>query len=136
MKFILLFLAIGYYLIFLMECAPIPDRQLYDKLKKVKHVEDGGCGFVAYYVYEYLQARNQKCEIVEFATRDNPRIHFMVHYKKVWIDVEGMYGITPLQLLPHSVVDPQDLRKELNDASLWNKKFKRSDTTRIKNILQ
>lgn len=115
---------------------PVPDVDLHQRITKIEKVEPGGCGFTAYYVYQFLKKKGEQCEIREYALRDNPRMHFMVKYKNVLIDGNGMFGLLhPIQCFPYRIIEPDELRRQLNNPGLWNKKFDRSDTTRLKTIL-
>jgi hypothetical protein len=115
---------------------PLPDVDLQNKLLKVEKVEDGGCGFMAYYIYQYLEKKGEACEIREYCLTNSPRMHFMVYYKSAFIDAHGMLMyLHPIQLIPYRVIEPDELRRQLNNPKLWNKKFDRSDTTRLKTIL-
>lgn len=137
--------AIGIYLLFVWYIIhtfhpPTPDADLSARISviedSVKNVNDGGCGFMAYYIYQYLTKKGETCEIRQYGISDRPRIHIMVYYRNTLIDGYGVYGTTHIiGLLPYVTVNPDNLREAINQPGLWNNDFNRADTIKLKSIL-
>lgn len=114
-----------------------PNRELnktYQKLENIKWVKPGGCGFVAYYVSDYLDSQNIKYDIVRLHIGRYENFHYMVKVGDYYIDKNGMFSrYHPLLLfLDHSIISKDSLRVRIDDPKIWNNKFDRADTSKLK----
>jgi hypothetical protein len=135
MKRILIWLLCAFIYLVLLYRAPISD-DLGNKIRKLEWVKIGGCGYVAYYISDYLDSNQVKYQIVQIGFGKYKHIHYMVKVNNVYMDKNGTFSrLYPLLFLPHRTVTKEYLRSVINDPIVWNKKFNRSDTIRINQIL-
>lgn len=92
-------------------------------LNRVPNVNNGGCGWVAY----YLSGQLPGSAVEDFGD------HYMVRYKGRLLDSRGTWG--PLLLIRGKPVSREALRARLLRPELWNPAFNLNDTTRIKRIV-
>ena len=112
------------------------EKEEIKKIEKLEWVKLGGCGYVAYYISDYLDSAQVKYQIVQIGFGKYKHIHYMVKVDDVYMDKNGTFsGLYPLLFLPHRIVSKDYLRTMINDPTIWNKRFKRSDTSRINQIL-
>lgn len=135
MKKILIFLfCISIYLILLYRAPVTPD--LGKRIERMHWVKPGGCGYVAYYISDYLDSAHIDYQIIQIGFGKYKHIHYMVKVGGVYVDKNGTFSrLFPLLFLPHRTVSKEYLRSAINDPRPWNKKFNRSDTLRINQIL-
>lgn len=123
------------YVLFLFK-SPV-DPELQNRIRKVRltvdNVNSGGCGYTAKYVKQYLDGKGIESTIVQI---DSPFNHFMVEADGTYIDKNGFFsrGYPPLWNKTYRIT-LDSLQTILNDSSRWNKRFTRSDTTKLRMIL-
>lgn len=101
---------------------------------EVNHTNDGGCGYTAKYIKQYLDSVGIESTIVQI---DSPFVHFMVAAPDgTYVDKNGFFSrwYPPLWKKTYPIT-PDSLQKMLNDSSRWNKKFDRSDSNKLKHLL-
>lgn len=112
---------------------PIHDdklRELNDRLSKcsVDNINEGGCGYAALYIYDYLGSE----QIIRFYNKHYSRIHIMVKHGKYYIDGTGMYTTTFYLAFNQASISRNELVNMLKERYRWNNSFNISDTIFIK----
>jgi len=127
------------------------DRQLIILISKLKVISDsvdninnGGCGFFALYLSDYLDKVNIQYDIVYVRDQDNednqyyiPN-HVIIELKnpKIFIDSRGIFNKSYVYLYGTNLSFHSKMElKELLTCKGWNNEFHRSDTTKIKSLL-
>ncbi len=135
MKSIFVLLLCAFIYMVLLYRAPISD-DLGVKIRKLDWVKSGGCGYVVFYISNYLDSKKVKYQIIQVGFGRYKNIHYMIKVDNIYMDYDGSFSrLHPVLFLPHRIVSKEYLRYALNDVNGWNKNFNRSDTIRIKEIL-
>lgn len=121
------------------------------KINKIPFVNTGGCGVVAYYIYQYLRRNGYKSRIIGYDreyqenkrnimlnSKDCSFAHVVV-YCGIWkIDSKGIdkYKINKNYSSRGSIVVPaKNLRLFNSNRDNWNSTFDRKHVSLIKQIL-
>lgn len=125
------------FLLFLILCnSPVPDPVLQSRLEKVRpYAKNGSCGYVAFYISRYLQARNVPHRIYVFGFGRWQNIHVMVRQGNLYIDKEGYRSaLYWYQLMPLQEITTGQLEQMLHERWRWNKAFELKDTIYLQKI--
>ena len=103
---------------------------------EVDNISNGGCGYFALYLYDYLADQGIQSEIVAMNWSNKVPEHIMVRVKGRYIDNHGIYTPIPIWIYSfknREAISRDQLLKLLNEPG-WNTQFNKADTIKLKSI--
>lgn len=136
--FLILFVTVTMYLIFVSK--PSIDKQLSENLKDLKlsgKYRNGGCGFTAYYITEFLEKKNIDYKIVSLSYKNIKNVHLFVRVGNTFIDESGFNSKLKIEFwfLKYNEISKDELFKMIHNYKIWNKLFDFKDTTFLQKII-